>query len=97
MTLLTLEEYRSTITPKMFEVKDTSALTVDIWPYVQELVNAKILSLEVLEDELIDGIYRNSENTFEHVQLPMEDPNVFTFIIIDIKLAMIKGHFCLDL
>lgn len=97
MTLLTLEEYRSTITPKMFEVKDTSALTADIWLYAEQLVKEKILSADVLEERLIDGIYRNSDNTFEHVQLPMDNPNVFTFIIIDLNLAIIKGHFCLDL
>ena len=97
MTFLTLEEYRSTITPKMFEVKDHSALSVNIWPYVEQLVKQKILANDVFEEQSIDGIYRNSENTFEHIQLPMEDPNVFTFIIVDLNLAIIKGHFCLDL
>jgi hypothetical protein len=97
MNALSLTEYKSTITAKMFEVKDTKSLTVDIWPYVQELVNAKIISAEVHENKEIDGIYRNSENTFEHIQIPTTDSNVFTFVIVNLTLGMIKGHFCLDL
>lgn len=97
MQLLTLEEYRSTITPKMFEVKDTSEPTVDIWPYVQKLADDKIISEDVAQNKLIDGIYRNSDNTFEHIQLPTQDSDIFTFIVINLGLGTIKGHFYLDL
>lgn len=97
MNALSLAEYKSTITAKMFEVKNTTLPAIDIWPYVQELVNANIISEEVLENKEIDGIYRNSENTFEHIQIPTADSNVFTFVIVNLSLGLIKGHFCLDL
>ena len=94
---LTEAEFKSTFTYKMLNVTHTAEPTVDIWSYVQELVIEKIVMKYVYERKLVELVYRNSENTFDHVLLPTNSANVFIVIIVDLEQKNIKGHFKLDL
>lgn len=94
---LTPEEYDSTMTGKMADVTETAEPVVDIWPYVERLVKEEQLPEIVLENELVECVYGNEDNSFHHVLLPANGENVYVVLIVDVKEERIKGHFCLNL
>jgi len=94
---LTEEEYRSTFGDKMIDVTQTAAQLVDIWPYVQRLVKAKIVHEKVFSRKLVEFVYRSVEKSFDHILLPTENRNVFVVVVVDLLHQNIKGHFRLDL
>jgi hypothetical protein len=94
---LTEKEYKSTMTGKMVDITETAEPVVDIWPFVQMLKKEKVVLDYVYENELVENVYRNTENSFHHVLLPTDNKNIFIVIIIDVTAKDIKGHFCLDL
>ncbi|RYF19523.1 MAG: hypothetical protein EOO42_14225 [Flavobacteriales bacterium] len=95
--LLTEEEYNSTFSDKMIDVTTTADPVVDIWLYVEQLVIENVVDQEISDNGLVELVYRNLDNTFDHVLLPTSNKNVFTVIIIDILNKLIKGHYFLDL
>jgi hypothetical protein len=96
-TALTEKEYKSTITGSMANVTETAEPIVDIWSYVEELVDEGIIPGHVFNNELVESVYENEDGSFHHVLLPTEDQNIFVVLIIDVKGERIKGHFGLDL
>ncbi len=94
---LTEAEFKNTFTDNMLNITDNASPTIDIWSYVEELVIEKIVMKYVYERKLVELVYRNSENTFDHVLLPTNSANVFIVIIVDLEQKNIKGHFKLDL
>jgi hypothetical protein len=98
MTLmLTDKEYKSTMTPKMFDVTQTAEPIVDIWDYVEKLTADKIVNEYTFKNNLVETVYRNQTNTFDHVLLPTPDKDIFIVIIVDLINKNIKGYFRLDL
>lgn len=69
---------------------------INIWEYVKELTENKIVTRIVYERELVEMVYRNDENTFDHILLPTEKDNSYIVIIIDLKKNEIYGHRALD-
>jgi hypothetical protein len=64
--------------------------------YVQQL--KKIIVLDyVYDNQLVELVYRNIENTFEHILLPTENLNIFITIVVDLIKLKIKGYFKIDL
>ena len=96
-TLLTEKEFKSTFTDKMHDVTQTAKPIVDIWPYVQQLTENKIVDKYTFDNSLVEKVYRNQTNTFDQVLLPTQDKNVFIIIVIDLVNKKIKGHHQLDL
>jgi len=70
---------------------------IDIWSYVKELAENKIVSRTVYERELVEKVYRNNENSFDHILLPTEKNNFYIVIVVDLKNNKICGHRALDL
>jgi hypothetical protein len=70
---------------------------VDIWEYVQELVTAKIIASSVLENQVVEKVYRNQTASYDHILLPTEKPHIFLVIIVDLKEHKVFGHSLLDL
>lgn len=81
----------------MVDVTNTAEPNVDIWPYVQQLKNDKLVLDYVFERQLVEKVFRNDNNTFDQVLLPTSDANVFVVIIVDLINSKVKGHFKLDL
>ena len=96
-TLLSEDEYKSTMTPKMVNVTETAEPTVDIWEYVEKLTVENVVSKYVLENGLVEKVYRNQTDTFDHVLLPTPKDNCFVLLIIDLVAEKVKGHYLLDL
>ena len=76
-TLLTEKEFKSTFTDKMIDVTQTAEPVVDIWPYVEQLVEEKIVEQFTFENGLVEKVYHNQTTTFEQILLPTSDKNVF--------------------
>lgn len=94
---LTETEFRNTFGSKMTDVTETAEPIVDIWDYVKELVNQNIVDKYVLENNLVEKVYRNDTSTFDQVLLPTERQNVFIVFVVDIANETLLGHFELDL
>ena len=94
---LTEEQFKSTFGDKMFDVTETAEPVLDIWEYVEQLSIDNIVLKYVLEKQLVEKVYRNSLNTFEHILLPTNHTSVFIVLVINIIEKDIFGHFKLDL
>jgi len=96
-TELNMDEYENTLTERMVNVTGIEMPPVDIWPYVQELVSAKIIAEKVYNEQLVEIAYRNESSTYDHVLLPTANRDIFIVIVIDLVNALIKGHYRQDL
>ena len=95
---LTEREYKETMgSSTMIDVTTTAKPTVDIWQYVKYLVAQGIVSDYVFNNRLVEKVYRNNKQTFDHVLLPTSNKHFFIVIIVDCDLKLIYGHYKLDL
>ena len=94
---LSKEEYLDTMMSGMAEATGEEFPDVDIWPYVSELLEERLVIDYVLEKHLVEKIYRNRNKSFDHVLLPTRDKNVFVVIIVDLIQKKVHGHYNLDL
>jgi hypothetical protein len=94
---LTPEEFILTMSEEMEDVTETAEPVVDISPYVSELIAENLILPNTLEEELIEIIYRNEEETFDHVLLPTDDEEIFIALVIDLENERIVGHYRMDL
>ena len=51
----------------------------------------------MLENNLVDKVYRNDTSTFDQVLLPTDNKNAFIILVVDIVNETLFGHFKLDL
>jgi hypothetical protein len=94
---LTPEEFILTMSEEMEDVTETAEPVVDISPYVSQLIAENLVLPDTLEEELIEIIYRNEEETFDHVLLPTDDEEIFIALVIDLENERIVGHYRMDL
>ncbi len=94
---LTNQEFQSTMAESMIDVTESAEPVVDIWPYVFELKKENVALDYVYNNQLVEKVYRNGLNTFDHVLLPTDDQNMFIVIVVDLGQPSIRGHYLLDL
>jgi hypothetical protein len=94
---LTEPEFLTTFGATMTDVTETAEPIIDIWNYVEELVEQDIVDIYVCNNNLVKKVYRNDTSSFDHVLLPTDKKNVFVTIVIDLKNQIIVGHIKLDL
>ena len=70
---------------------------VDIWNYVGELVDLGLIDKLVHERNLVESVYRNDLNTFDHIMLPTTNKNIYMVIVVDLKERAVFGHHLLDM
>ena len=81
----------------MLLVTATAQPVVDIWPYVNSLMQNRVVSPYVFQNELVECVYRNGNATYDHVLLPTDSENRFVVVVVSINQATIYGHYLLDL
>jgi len=69
----------------------------NIWPFVNELKKAKIVSKKINEKDLVYKVYRNFEENFEHILLTTEKDNHYLVVLVNLNKNKIKGYFPLEL
>lgn len=95
---LTRTEFKNTFGNGMTDITETEIdEPVDIWNYVKLLTDSQIVPRIVVENELVERIYRNDLKTFDHILLPTEKPNVYLTIVVDLENKKVYGHQVLDL
>ena len=95
---LTKKEYKSTFSEKMNDVTNRADAAINIWGYVKLLDESKYyLSNYIIEKELVELVYRNAANTYDHVLVPTYRKNIYLVIVVNIKSENIFGHYLLDL
>jgi len=96
--LLSESEFKSTLSEnRMTDVTKTAEPVVDIWLYVEKLVEEGTVLKYVSDRHLVEHVYRNDESTVDHILLPTETGNVFIVIVVDLVEKEIRGHFRIDL
>lgn len=90
-------EYSNTMTGGMTDVTETAEPVVDVWPYVEMLSNEGIVSKYLLDNSLVEKVYRSKDSRYDHVLLPTANENYFIVLIIDIKAKAVIGHHQLEL
>jgi hypothetical protein len=94
---LTKTEYNDTMNEGMLDVTENAHPSIDIWDYVSDLVKEGIVIEYVLKNHLVEKVYRNLTNSFDHILLPTDRENTFIVIIADLPDKLIYGHYLLDL
>lgn len=97
MVQLSETEYKATLIGKMTDVTESAEPVVDIWDAVSVLVRNNVVIKAVWEQQFVEKVYRNSNNTFDHVLLPTNDQDTFIVIVVNIIQKNIKGYYILDL
>jgi hypothetical protein len=95
--LLTEEEYKRTFVGQMADVTATAEPVVDIWSYVEDLVEDGYVHPRVYEHAMVESIYRSEDGQYDHVMLAASVPNVFPIIIVNLRATRLEGHYFLDL
>lgn len=94
---LSRKEFEKTFSNKMIDVTKTAEPILNIWEYAKVLSNQQLIPSIVYDKELVEFVYRNNENTFEHILLPTSEKNVFVIIVVNIIEKKIKGHYKIDI
>ncbi len=94
---LTDTEYKDTMTLGMINVTESAEPAFDIWPFVEILNSKQIVHSYTFKNKLIEAVYRNKTNTFDHVLLPTPDANIFIVIVVDLLNKTVKGYRQLNL
>lgn len=89
------EKFDTTIVEKMVDVPNSENSMFNIWPYVNDLKKANIISKKIEEDKLVHKVYRNA--TFEHILLNTEKENHFLVIVANLNKHKVKGYYLIDL
>lgn len=89
------EKFETTRVDKMIDVPNSELSMFNIWPYVNDLKKANILSKKIEEDKLVHKVYRNAD--FEHILLNTEKENHFVVIVVNLNKHKLKGYHLIDL
>jgi len=97
ITKLSKEDFEKTMGGKMIDITERENAVINIWNYVEEMVVEKIVLPLVRQEQLVEKVYRNQANTFDHVLLPTANADIFVVIVVDIIGKSILGHYLLNL
>jgi len=89
-------EFKATFGRKMLDVTESATDVIDIWPYVNSVA---LVDLEghTIFDDLVEHVYRDDGNRFDHVLVMTKTKNVYLAVIVDLAKDSIYGHRLLDL
>jgi hypothetical protein len=94
--LLDATDFKATIAAPMRDVLATATNVIDIWPYVAAIPTDELLGHTIV-DGCVEHVYRNGNDTFDHVLVVTKTKNVFLTVVVDLVRDTIFGHHLLDL
>jgi hypothetical protein len=72
------KEFKSTFSEEMNDVATIADKEMDIWEYIGLLEKSKYyLNDYILENGMVEKIYRNSLNTYEQILIPTAKKNIY--------------------
>ena len=81
----------------MSDITLTGESSVDIWPYVEILVESGAAHPLVFENNLVEKVFRNDRGDYDHVLLPTPETNIFLVIVVSIREKAVYGHYRLNM
>jgi hypothetical protein len=93
---LTEGEFKATMTTKMHNVTETATDVLDIWPYVDSVPDFDLEGHSIY-DGFVECVYRNDDNSFDHVSVMTKTKNVYLVVVVDLAHDSVYGHRLLDL
>lgn len=94
---LSEKQYLQTMSSGMKNITKVAESLVDIWNYAEYLLQNNLLSEYGFQMRLIEAVYVNSENTYQHIFLSTYQKNLYVVIVVDVINKTILGHYILDL
>lgn len=94
--LLDVAEFEATLSEPMRDVAATATNVIDIWPYVAAIPVNELFGAKVVNG-YVEHVYRNGNDTFDHVVVVTQTQNVFVVVVVDLTRDRILGHHLLDL
>jgi hypothetical protein len=91
------DEFTRTMQNGMTDVTGTVDAVTDIWSYVEDLVKDCKISRYVLDNFLVEKVYRSRDQSFDHVLLPTELSSTFVVLFIDLARRVVLGHHTLNI
>ena len=96
-TGLSEEQFSSTFASSM---QNVTALElddpVDIWPYVEAIPVDEYTGIELVSGEVVEYIYRGSDDRFDHVLLPTTTADTYLVVVVDLRARQVYGHRFID-
>ena len=77
-------------------VVDGATPAVDFWPYVDAIPQADFGAHDFSKGE-VSYAWNTGEDTWQHVLVRCDEPNVFLGIVLDLSVNKVLGHHLLDL
>ena len=98
MKELSRQEFEgSFVTPMRSSAEIEIEPVIDIWPSIKGVVEEGVVDQYVYKHELVEHVYRNGANTFDHVLLPTKEQDMFIVIVVDVLNQRLHGYRSLDL
>lgn len=91
------QKYIQTMQSGMKNITETARTITDIWDYARELAENGLISEYGYRRHLIEAVYVNNENTYQHILLFTDTENCYMVIVIDVIRRTIEGHYLVDL
>ena len=93
---LTQDEFDATFLPPMREVTRATEEIVDLWGYVDPLIESQYHNCSTW-DWRVAYIYESQDSAYQHILVPVPRDNTYLTVVVDKKDRCIFGHFTLDL
>lgn len=94
---LSQDEIHETMRGGMKDVTNSAEPVVDIWKAIEPLVQNQVVDEYVFENELVEVVYTNNDNTYDHVHLPTPNKLEFIVVVVDRVQKSIFGYYKLNL
>src|SRR5205807_9584133 len=57
---------------------------IDIWPYVRAVASPDVPE-HIVEEQVVERVWRTSDSRYDHVLLPTRTNNVFLALVVDLR------------
>jgi len=75
----------------MRDVLATATNVIDIWPYIAAIPTNELFGHTIV-DGCVEHVFRNGNDTFDHVLVVTKTKNVFLTVVVDLVRDTICGH-----
>lgn len=94
--LLSKDAFSATMQGNTTNITKDYVAPAVLWTYVSELAEQNIVKHEIVLEKNIQVVYRNEDNSFHHIMLPLPNPDKFVVVILNTSSQIIEGHFILS-
>jgi hypothetical protein len=94
--LLSDEAFAAAFAAPMRNVTQDTTAVIDMWPYVAAVNSADLAGHEI-HDQLVEYVYRDAKDRYDHVLVMTKTKNVYLAVVVDLIANRVHGHYLLNL